>query len=78
MDSVRIRLRLFASLQRRAPALPADYSLPGPKSIRALLPEINVPEDEVAIIILNGKRGTLDEILKDGDEVRLFPQIGGG
>ncbi|HSV55545.1 MAG TPA: MoaD/ThiS family protein [Magnetospirillaceae bacterium] len=78
MESPRIRLRLFASLLRREPAIPEDYPLSEPKSIRALLLEIGVPEREAAIIFLNGRRSALGDMLADGDEVRIFPLIGGG
>ena len=30
------------------------------------------------VIMINGKRGTLDDPLTDGDELQLFPLLGGG
>ena len=78
MGLLRIRLRLFASLLKWAPDAPREYELSERKSVRALLADLGVPEREAAIIFLNGKRGGLGDVLEDGDEVRIFPLIGGG
>lgn len=37
-----------------------------------------IPESEIAIIFINGKRGQLASTLTTGDTVSLFPLIGGG
>lgn len=78
MESPHIRLRLFASLLRRAPDLPEEYALPEPRSVRSLLLEIGVPENDVALVFVNGRRAALGDFLEGGEEVRIFPLIGGG
>lgn len=39
---------------------------------------LNIDENEVAIMLLNGRDGNSDRIIKDGDIVSLFPPVGGG
>lgn len=39
---------------------------------------LNIDEEDVAIMLLNGRDGTSDRLLKDGDIVSLFPPVGGG
>lgn len=39
---------------------------------------LNIDEEEVAIMLLNGRDGTSDRVLNDGDIVSLFPPVGGG
>jgi sulfur carrier protein ThiS len=46
--------------------------------VRDLLKESGIPEREIAIVMVNGKRGQLDSALQHGDSVSLFPLIGGG
>jgi molybdopterin synthase sulfur carrier subunit len=74
----RIEMRLYASLQKWKSPPVAEYELAGIDTVRDLLKESGIPEHEVAIVIVNGKRGQLDSVLQHGDSVSLFPLIGGG
>ncbi|MCX7026472.1 MAG: MoaD/ThiS family protein [Spirochaetes bacterium] len=78
MEICRIRLRLFASLQKWLPDNPIDHEIVSPKTIGEFLHEKGVPEDVVAIIIRNGNRADLSTPLADGDNLEVFPLIGGG
>jgi molybdopterin synthase sulfur carrier subunit len=78
MGTGRVEIRLYASLQKWKPSPAAGYELGGAKTVGELLALHAIPEDEVAIIMINGKRGRLDTPLADGDSVSLFPLIGGG
>jgi molybdopterin converting factor small subunit len=71
-------MRLFASLQRWKPNQGTSLELAGARTVRQLLLDTNIPEQEVAIIMINGERRQLETTLSDGDEVSLFPLIGGG
>jgi len=73
-----VELRLHASLRQRASAPALTRQLGGGRSVRELLRDIGVPEQEAAIIIVNGKRARPDTVLSDGDKVSVFPLIGGG
>ncbi|GAB6180321.1 MoaD/ThiS family protein [Desulfotomaculum defluvii] len=45
---------------------------------RDIVKQLNIPEEEVFSILINGLHKTLDTILQDGDRVALFPPVGGG
>ncbi len=53
-------------------------SLHAAQLVRDALRENGIPEEEVAIIMINGKRGRPETGMSDGDTVSLFPLIGGG
>jgi sulfur carrier protein ThiS len=78
MDSYRIRVRLFASLQKWMPDNPVDHVVSGSTTVGEFLRERGVPANAVAIVMRNGKRAGLDAILTDGDSFDVFPLIGGG
>lgn len=75
---MKIRLRLFASLQKWMPDNPIAHEVTGPKTIRELLREKGIPPDAVAICICNGDKVSADKPLRDGDSLEIFPLIGGG
>jgi sulfur carrier protein ThiS len=72
-----VDLRLHASLKKWA-SLAGKCELKGAGTVRELLFSIGVPEEEAAIIVVNGRRGLPDTVLSDGDTVSVFPLIGGG
>jgi len=78
MEICRIRLRLFASLQKWLPDNPIDHEIVSPRTIGEFLQEKEVPEDVVAIILCNGNRADLTRPLADGDSLEIFPLLGGG
>ncbi|HTP59728.1 MAG TPA: MoaD/ThiS family protein [Spirochaetia bacterium] len=73
-----VNLRLHASLRKWAPVPAGTCRLSGSGTVKELLRGLGVPEQEAAIIIVNGRRGSSDTVLSDGDTVSVFPLIGGG
>ncbi|EDU36884.1 molybdopterin synthase sulfur carrier subunit [Clostridium sporogenes] len=45
---------------------------------RHILEKLNIKVEEVAILLINGRDGNVDTLLKDGDVLSLFPPVGGG
>lgn len=43
-----------------------------------ILEMININEEEIAILLLNGFDGSSNRKLNDGDVISLFPPVGGG
>jgi molybdopterin converting factor small subunit len=43
-----------------------------------LLAALGIPENEVKLIFRNNRHTAVEAVLADGDEVRLFPAVGGG
>lgn len=39
---------------------------------------LDIPPEEIAILLINGRHSKLDSPVKDGDVVALFPPVGGG
>ena len=48
-------------------------------SVKALIRKVNIPEQEVGIITVNGRQADPDFVLNNGDKIQLFPPaLGGG
>jgi len=73
-----IEMRLYAFLQKWRPTPVGTYDLAGIATVRDLVKANGIPESEIAIIFVNGRRGKLESALTHGDTVSLFPLIGGG
>lgn len=46
--------------------------------INDVLLHLDIRADALGIALINGRHSDIDEILKDGDVLALFPPIGGG
>jgi sulfur carrier protein ThiS len=78
MSSATVEVRLYASLQKWSPAPVTTCRLEAVSTVRDLARRQGIPEREIAIVMVNGKRAHLDSVLASGDSVSLFPPIGGG
>ena len=47
-------------------------------TVGAIVAELDIPEEEVGVILINGRHGSLDQSLAEDDTLSLFPLIGGG
>ena len=45
---------------------------------RDIVKMLKIDEEEVAILLINGRDGKLETALKDNDVLSLFPPVGGG
>lgn len=79
---MKIEIRLFASLARFMPdkniKKPCAIEIMEGTTIMDVLKSMEVPEDDVKLIFLNGIHATGDRVLKDGDTLGVFPPLGGG
>ena len=69
----------FAFLQLCAKA--GIKSLLSPEGIACagdILDRMNIPQEEVSILLINGFHHKPESEVKDGDIVALFPPVGGG
>ncbi|WP_026476911.1 MoaD/ThiS family protein [Alkaliphilus transvaalensis] len=72
-----IKVRLFATLREgRGKELMLD--LGDVVTPREIIKALNIEEEEVAILLINGRDGELDTLLKRDDVVSIFPPVGGG
>ena len=78
-----VTVKLFAGLKNFAPVqglpgTPFDIELPDPSTLQDLVAHLNLPEEEVKIAFVNGIIQEMDWVLKSGDEIGIFPPVGGG
>lgn len=71
-----IEVRLFATLRKgRFKKQKFEYETCTPQDI---LSHLKILHEDVAILLVNGRDGTFDQVLNDGDTVSIFPPVGGG
>ena len=74
---MQIKIRLFATLREgRGKELMQEVAAgttPG-----HIIEQLKIPQEEVAILFVNGMDAPQDKELKDGDTVSIFPPVGGG
>jgi molybdopterin synthase sulfur carrier subunit len=79
---IRTRVKLFASLRRYFPGLgigeAMEVELPDGATVREMLRHLRLPPDQVKVVFVNGIASTEERVLSDGDELGIFPPVGGG
>jgi molybdopterin synthase sulfur carrier subunit len=77
-----VQVKLFASLRRfaddTASGVPFDVELPDGATLTDLCQALHLPTDEVKLTFVNGRVQPEDWQLQPGDEVGIFPPVGGG
>jgi molybdopterin converting factor small subunit len=77
---MKVTVRLFATLRD---LLPKDKKMVTVKletdsTVEELLEHFKVSQEFPLIIKINGKNGTKNTVLENGDRVGIFPPVGGG
>jgi sulfur-carrier protein len=79
---MQVRVKVFATLSRYLPGVrpgtPLLVDTPEGATLDLLVEQLKLPRDEVKVVYVDGRRQPMDYILKVGDEVGIFPPIGGG
>jgi molybdopterin converting factor small subunit len=79
---MQVSVRLFATLRRFAGNLPAgktlELELSKGSTLQDLVDQLGIPAEETKVAFVNGRAQDLDYALQQGDEVGIFPPIGGG
>lgn len=74
---MKIKVRLFATLREgRGKELELEFN--NAATPHRVIEELKIPQEEVAILLINGRDGNLDTSLLEGDVVSIFPPVGGG
>ena len=60
------------------PAVGAEFSLDRKATVFELCRLMNIPEEKVKIIMVNGRNESFDYELRGDERVGLFPPVGGG
>ena len=74
---MKIKVRLFATL-RRGRDKEVWVEKEAPVKVDDLITALDIPEDQVAILLLNGRDTTRETPVKEGDVLSIFPPVGGG
>jgi sulfur carrier protein ThiS len=69
---------LFELAPDRAPVPPAPGCIGPGLTVAGLMAALGLSPDEVKVAFVNGLHAGMDQELKDGDRVGLFPAVGGG
>lgn len=72
-----ITVKLFATF-RNGRFKETSQECPEGTAGRAIMLGLGLTEEEIGVVLLNGRHATLDAILQDGDTLSLFPLVGGG
>lgn len=79
---MQITVKLFATLTRygqgERAGTPFTIELSEDTTLHELVNILKIPPEETRVMFVNGIIQEFKTILKDGDEVGIFPPIGGG
>jgi molybdopterin converting factor small subunit len=79
---ITVHAKLFATLRHYRPGLglgeAVPVELPKGATVEDLIGQLGLPEDEVKVVFVNALFRDSDHVLDDGDEVGIFPPVGGG
>lgn len=45
---------------------------------RTIVLNLGLTEEEIGVVMINGRHANLDQVLQDHDTLSLFPLVGGG
>lgn len=75
-------VKLFATLRQYKPGLGIGEAFPvelqAGATVTDLVQCLGLPEDQVKLVFVNALSAELDRPLANGDEVGIFPPVGGG
>jgi len=72
-----ISVKCYATLRGYQPedgALEVEESA----SVHIVLQKLGLLREEAKVVFVNGRHASLEQALKEGDKVALFPSVGGG
>jgi len=79
---MQVKVKLFATLRDYLPkdsdGRSCQVTIDKATTIEQIIAQFKIPEEIPKIILVNGLNGTMDQTLKEGDEVSIFPPVAGG
>lgn len=73
-----IQICLFANLKSFTPNDSDNYPIAPGATVRDVMERIGVPLEITKIIFIDGKKGTIDQVLTGGERIGVFPPVAGG
>ena len=74
---MKLEVRLFATLREGRGKL-LEMELEANTTVSEVLNALKIKQQDVALLLINGKDGNFDTRLSEGDYLSLFPPVGGG
>jgi sulfur-carrier protein len=79
---ITVYVKLFATLRDLRPGLGIGEAfaveVPQGSTLGQLVQQLQLPEKEVKLVFVNGISRERDQVLAAGDELGIFPPVGGG
>lgn len=72
-----IRVKLFATL-REGRGKEVMIDVPEDVKVKDILEQLEIDIKDVAILLINGRDGKIEQGLSENDLLSIFPPIGGG
>jgi len=75
----RVKLNLYAGLRAYIGGKPSvDLEIEPGETVGGLLDRLGVPHGQTRILFVNGRAAALSDQLSGGEQIGVFPAIGGG
>jgi molybdopterin converting factor small subunit len=74
---VRVKVKLFANFRDGRFVVEDQEHLPGTR-IADIIQKLGIQQEEVGIILLEGRHAEPEQELTDGSSLAIFPLVGGG
>lgn len=79
---INVEVRLYATLRKYYPKAKKSealkVSLRKGVTLHCLYDRLNIPIEDVKIVMVNGRAQNHDYALSDGDRIAIFPPVAGG
>jgi molybdopterin converting factor small subunit len=74
-----VKLNLYATLRAYLGGRAStELEIEPEETLGAVLARLGIPHEQTRILFINNRHATLDQPLHGGDQVAVFPAIGGG
>lgn len=70
-------MKLFATLRKGRDKVMWVEAQP-PVTTQMLIDALEIPQDQVSILLVNGRDATPETVVTEEDYVSIFPPVGGG
>ncbi len=75
----RVKLNLYAALRSYVGGKPAvELEIQPGQSVGDVLDRLGVPREQTRIVFVNSRAASLSDALSGGEQIGVFPAIGGG
>jgi molybdopterin converting factor small subunit len=72
-----ITVKLFATFRTGRFTL-ENREYPEGTTVRQIVRELEIPESELGILLVNSRHVDLERVMADGETLAIFPLLGGG